>query len=483
MRTRFATPRARIRSFKSRIRSTKTRIRSRGVSVWWNVSPARWLVYLNPVPLALRLAWPRFSMLLGRSLAREKLFMSHGPRLIIMLIALGAAIVLLALQFQRLFEDRSVLPIDDFVEYWAAGKLNARGENPYDPDKLLPLQKNERDTDEAIMMWNPPWTLALAMPFGLLDARTAQLLWVGLGLAFLATGADLLWRINNGNPSQRWLAWMLVFTFLPTLFVLNAGQIGTWIFAGSVLFLYFQQRGWSMLAGAATVLLAIKPHLLYLFWIALIVWGICRDRRLLLGGLLAGLLASGVALACNPKVFQQYWEAMTQRPPVQWQSPTLGSLIRMAGGEGRFGLTFLPTAIGIAWLIWHAMRSCRGKWDWRDQLPILGLMSFVTASYGAWPFDLVILLPAVILVAVRIEQTHNRRLTVWAIGIWLILNGLALAINIAIQRQPFANDGVRISSFWFIWMAPAMLIAYLILTRFSRGPQASAMKRSLEARG
>jgi hypothetical protein len=38
-------------------------------------------------------------------------------------------------QFQRLHNDRSILPIDGFVEYWAAGRLNAHGENPYDPNR------------------------------------------------------------------------------------------------------------------------------------------------------------------------------------------------------------------------------------------------------------------------------------------------------------------------------------------------------------
>src|SRR2546425_7820696 len=83
---------------------------------------------------------------------------------------LAVGVVVLGWQLTHLLANPFVLPPDDFVEYWAAGRLNASGENPYDPDRLVPLERETgRDVDEAGMMWNPPWTLTLAMPFGLLD--------------------------------------------------------------------------------------------------------------------------------------------------------------------------------------------------------------------------------------------------------------------------------------------------------------------------
>src|SRR5713226_8770855 len=88
------------------------------------------------------------------------------------LILVGAGIVLAALllvqQLGRLFADRSIMPPDDFVEYWAAGRLNAHGQNPYEGEYLLPLEREAgRQTfpvdssgrEAAVMMWNPPWTL------------------------------------------------------------------------------------------------------------------------------------------------------------------------------------------------------------------------------------------------------------------------------------------------------------------------------------
>src|ERR1700758_2168136 len=97
---------------------------------------------------------------------------SRGPKASpfrLILVGAGALLVavLLVQQLGRLFADRSIMPPDDFVEYWAAGRLNAHGENPYDPAKLFPLEKGAGRTtlpldsagnETAVMMWNPPWT-------------------------------------------------------------------------------------------------------------------------------------------------------------------------------------------------------------------------------------------------------------------------------------------------------------------------------------
>ena len=157
---------------------------------------------------------------------------------------------LLIQQLGRLLADRTIMPPDDFVEYWAAGRLNAQGENPYDGAKLLPLEKEAgRETfpvdssghEAAVMMWNPPWTLPVVMPLGLLDARVGQLLWLLLNLGVIVFCADWAWRYYQGPAAYRWLAWALAFTFVPTFIVLRAGQIGPLILLGIVGFLHFER--------------------------------------------------------------------------------------------------------------------------------------------------------------------------------------------------------------------------------------------------
>src|SRR5438045_4488317 len=70
-------------------------------------------------------------------------------------------------------------PLDDFVEYWAAGRLNADGVNPYDPAAVLREERRAGwQQPEPVMMYNPPWTLALAMLMGTVPLGTARSVWL-----------------------------------------------------------------------------------------------------------------------------------------------------------------------------------------------------------------------------------------------------------------------------------------------------------------
>jgi hypothetical protein len=368
-----------------------------------------------------------------------------------------AALGVIGWKGSHLLADSSVFPPDDFVEYWAAGRLNALGQNPYDGTLLLPLERDAgRDTDEPIMMWNPPWTLSVAMPVGLLKARAAQLLWLAACLALVVGCGDWLWALYGGPPGQRWLAWLVSLTFLPTLFVLQAGQIGPFILLGITAFLVAERTRWPWLAGAAGVLVAIKPHLVYLFWIALAVWAVRRPMptrwKVIAGGVLVGALALAIPVACNPDVVNQYREAMTRRTPEQWKSPTIGSLLREVFGAERFDLQFAPAFVGLAWLLVVGWRDRHRVRDWSERMPMLLLVSFVTASYGAWPFDLVILLPAVIEVAAGVAASGDRWRALLAAAVYAGINAVALAMNLS-----------HCTSETFVWMAPSLLAAYVLL--------------------
>ena len=392
---------------------------------------------------------------------------------------LALAAVLMVGQVRQLLADPSVWPPDDFVEYWAAAKLTLAGENPYDPALLLPLQQAAgRDTDEAIMMWNPPWSLAVVLPLGLLPAREAQLLWLALNLVVAGFCGDRLWLLLGGSPARRWVGWAVTLAFLPTLFALQSGQISLLLLLGAVLFLECERRGWPVLAGAATVLLAIKPHLAYLVWVAILADAVCRWRvGVIFGGVVAGSMAVLIALAFNPHLLNQYADALGNRPPAQWVSPTLGTLLRLAFGEERFRLQFVPMGIGLAWFAWHWMRT-RHSWNWGEQLPLLLLVSFVTAPYGAWPFDMVLLLPAVLrMVAVCIlslsggcqppELLSRGADTPRSPGLNTKIPLLAL---LAVNLTCLAMNVGRTGSFAFIWVGPAILLLYVFSPKSSFSP-------------
>jgi hypothetical protein len=385
----------------------------------------------------------------------QSILRQHGrPWLLAAVLALALAILFL----QRThLENLSRLPLYDFVEYWAAGRLNASGANPYDPEAMLRLELEVGQHANDVLMWNPPWTLALVMPFGLLPCPLAHLVWLALHFVVLAWCADALWRFYGGPPEQRALAWLLAFTFMPSYIALTAGQIAPLLLLGATAFLVLSRRRQEWLAGAATVLLAIKPHLSYLFWIALLLWTL-RERRLgmLAGGALTGLLATGLAVLCNPSVLSQYWHTFTSQPPAQYRSPTLGTILRLVLGPEQFRLQFLALLPGLAWFVPYWLRH-RRNWAWSEHLPLLLLVSVLMTPYGGWPFDLVLLLVPVLQVAATLQRGNGAPSVWWAAAVYLTINALALA-----------QVAHAMEYFWFIWMTPALLVGYLLLRPHSR---------------
>src|SRR5262245_15431847 len=197
-------------------------------------------------------------------------------RLVVFASALVAGLLFLGLQASRL-SDKSFLPVKDFVEYWAAGRLLMAGGNPYSWDAMLELEKSvgmepylspETGEEMPLMMFNPPWTLVFIMPFAQSSFALSRLMWFVLGLGLVILCADGIWRAYGGSRERRWLAWLLGLSFVPTLQVLQMGQIGPLLLLGIVGFLFcIYESGW--LAGIATVLMAIKPHLFGVFAVAL----------------------------------------------------------------------------------------------------------------------------------------------------------------------------------------------------------------------
>src|SRR6266478_2103531 len=306
-----------------------------------------------------------------------------------------AAIVGLAVAFLARFQALGPvgLYLQDFVEYWAAGHLNASGQNPYDRELMAKVEQEVRPyLGLEVMMWNPPWTLTLVMPLGLLACHWAHLIWLILSLTILLVGADFLWRFYGGVLRYRGISWFIALCFTPTILVLEMGQITPLTLLGLVGFLYFERQQGSFqarnpkseignpkdneprmkhglntdsipcsvrvssvaakakfglpfsnfgfvsnfgfrisdfLCGTCLVLVAIKPHLVYLIGLAIVAWVVDRRRWSVLLGAGAGLLvATVIPLAMNHKVLGQYWEALSQHPPSRFYSPTIGTFLR-----------------------------------------------------------------------------------------------------------------------------------------------------------
>jgi hypothetical protein len=383
-------------------------------------------------------------------------------RLALLVAALLAAGGLLLAQQAQPGAGLAALDPRDFYEYWAAGRLLLEGRNPYDLEAMEQVQREAGREADPILMWNPPWALPLVLPLGLLDLRSAHLVWLVFHLLVLIVSADLAWRLYGGPPQRRWVAQLLAATFVPTWMALIVGQIAPLLLLGAVGFLWCLQRGWDLTAGAAAVLLAIKPHLAALFWVALALWAVREGRwRVLLGGVTTGLFATGLAILAHPAVLGRYLATLTTRPPDQYRPPTLGQLLRLALDSDSLAWGFLPLIPALGWLGWHWAR--RRDWNWPEELPLLLLVSMLVAPYGAWPFDVVLLLLPVL----QLGAAFAREGVSWlprlaALGFHVVFNAAGLAL--LLLQQEYLT---------FAWMTPVLLLGYLGLRtlRYTNQPQ------------
>jgi hypothetical protein len=366
------------------------------------------------------------------------------------LALLGALSVLLFLQLQESTSIRT-WPVDDFVEYWAAARLQLAGMNPYSPEALFAVQKAVGWSESSpVMMWNPPWTLGLVLPFGAWNYSKARSIWLLLHLGVLVGCVAVGLRTYEVPQRIRWVVWICVLIFFPFLFVLRAGQITPMVLLGVSGFLIFEQGNRYRRAAAIATLATIKPHLLYLFWVAFLLWAL--DRRLwrvLSAGAFTIVAATLIPVAFNGKVLQQYMEAATIHSPLDWATPTLGGVLRMLLGTERAWLQFVPSVVGCAWGVFH-YRQHRGSWTWREQMPLLLLTSVLTSSYGAWTYDQVVLLPALVAAIHKADRNASKTRRMVLVSLFLAANVTAFVMNLR-----------GVNEIWFFWMAPVWLSLYL----------------------
>jgi hypothetical protein len=392
---------------------------------------------------------------------------ARRPLLPWLLAASLATIAVLATQLAREPRGLAGLPLYDYVAFWSAGRLNAAGEDPYDPARLEALEREANPgTVDVLVMWPAPWALSLLAPFSRLGPQASHLLWQLTQLAVLLVAVEILWRLQGGDPERRWVAWLVTFTFLPCYFLLVTGQLGAVILLGFAGFLYFLRRGQETAAGACLALAAVKPQLTFLFWIALLLWTIDgRHWRVAAGAILGVLALVALPLWENPHLPFHYWDALTRRTQTHSHlSPVAGTALRLLLAPKRFWPQFVPLIPGILWLVWYWRRHCR-NWQWHERLPALLFASFLAAPYGAWPFDLVVLLLPLLGRAERLSAVPLRNAAA-PVAFYVLIGVVALAQALS-----------EVEYFWFVWMTPALVVVTFLKVWPTVLPSSSSWQR------
>lgn len=387
-------------------------------------------------------------------------------RVPILWVAAPLLLIALIILIRMWSNSNNPLPMRDFVEYWSAGRAFLDGRNPYDPLVLLEHQRrilNEPDLDQPVMMWNPPWSLVLVAPFGAMPPQVSHLVW--LVLQFVAVIISMMMLIAVYRvPKDRWVYVAgAVAMMAPLHLLIWYGQIGGFCLLGLSGFLFFYDRGQMYRAGMFAALLALKPHLLFGVGLVLILDAAfnARSRRVVVAGGLTLIAAALIAWLYNPMVYSYYYQAIQapsseyHRSVRDWKQPLVSYWLRIWIDPSQFRLQFIPTFFASI-VIAAIYLTRKNAWKWPIMMPWLVVISAISTAYGAWIFDLVILLVPIVHAASVQRNTGSSYVLLAAYVIYIIINIVTSMLPILMLRQ----WGVSLGLQGLVYYTPILLALY-----------------------
>ena len=381
--------------------------------------------------------------------------------------ALAAALVLTAVvvnwHLRRLYgggwllSDGSSAPagIVDYVAYWRAFQAVKRGLNPYDPSSLPQVQDLTLNFGEMQQYWNPPWMLVLMAPVLSLPFKLSAALWLYLSILFHGAASLLVWKSEKGGQNSLHPCLVAGLCFYPLWETLFWGQIGTLVTLGVAGFLWAVRNKRDIFAGLFLIPISLKPHLLYLFLLAVGFWVVAERRYRALASFAAGIgILCGLLSISSPLLFENWlknssrsWKHIEGLRSANLVGFTRALMVDFTGWAPVWPILVIPAATAAGFVVWLAFRK-RIEWE-NDLAPIL-CASVVTAPYG-WLHDhLVLSIIQTMAVAWAFERIDSIALRTMMCLDWFVFQALVLGLSFSFM--PF---------FQFFWFPIGVLFLWM----------------------
>ncbi|HEY1241849.1 MAG TPA: glycosyltransferase family 87 protein [Bryobacteraceae bacterium] len=317
----------------------------------------------------------------------------RGARRVVTLAMVAAALAGIAFNFSLTRTTRFGRNVD-FDTFYAAGKLAGTG-RLYDWDAIQALERQNRASNPLPFGRIPAVAFAFK-PLSALPYKWAEALWLGIGIAALG-GFVALWPLAGRLRAAAAVCWSF-----PAAMVLAFGQDTT-------LFLFFVALGvWLLIrekevaAGVVLSLCVIKPHLALLVPIWLIA---TRKWKTIGGGLGGGIAILAVSFAVEgidwPKRFLAAAPGLADAP---LKMPNMRGLLALVGSGMRLEVAL---ALLLAGAVWYLSRHVD-----LTTAAALALAGGLAVSHHAYTYDAVLLLP---LLLVTWERDGRAWLRLWTL--------------------------------------------------------------------
>jgi hypothetical protein len=222
-----------------------------------------------------------------------------------------------------------------------------------------------------------------------------------------------------------------------------AGQTSIFLLAGIAFFFKYHERRpyWS---GLALLMPAIKPHLFLLLWPVILIECVRKRNWRLLGAFGAGLAAAAIfPLFFDAHIWSHYLAAIRAEHIEGQYLANLSFLLRFMVPGHPVWVQAVPSVLGLALCSRYYWRR-REVWNWSEDGAALLLISTMVSPYS-WPFDQLLLLPAII----HVSSTRMRSKTMPVLA---VVNGAAVLL--LLMMTP-------LSSPLYAWSGTACLIWYV----------------------
>jgi hypothetical protein len=324
----------------------------------------------------------------------------------------------------------------DYIQFHAAAKLLAAGENPYGAVEQALVQRpyrNGPDPDDPydrlgfLPYFYPPWLALGCIPLSQLSFPVAKAIWLFFGaLCLAASGAGLA----HGRVTPI-AAVLLGLGLMPCYYAIQLGQTTPLIIALLALAIGSLDRGADRRAGAALAGLTIKPQLSVVVIPVALIWAARRGRWNVLASF-AGVLTA-LMLACTwltPSWPVEMLLATRRTPLPTMLDPSVGvtwlCVLRTLGLSSCI-LAGGYTAAAVPSVIFALTAALGQRRRVEDAISRGVIAAFFVAPYGL-AYDLAVLLvPLLVLLPALSERAALRLLVVAMLGPYLALAGVVAA--------------------------------------------------------
>lgn len=331
----------------------------------------------------------------------------------------------------------------DSIAYWSAVQAFLRGENPYDLDTLINIQRSvvpHLETPQFFL--NPPWAIPLLLPLFCWSFATSSFLLLAGNISITFFTLRKLSELT-APLAPRYM--VLVGAFFPIVSCWYFGQLSCFLMLGAILSLQWivqNYRPWWRV-GVALILFSIKPQTTYLIVIALTLTMIRSVSRRDLGKVALLALLPISFLGYYPNLLSSWFSSFAHS--TQWATSSLPSLAYTATSFVNQPVLLILPALIIATMVIAFDRSVFTP----RRFLAYTIISSLTAPY-AWIFDfspLVIVTYTVTVITMNESTSRIKRLTCIIAVATLCIPFEALWSN---NLQTYALHPLLVAAlFWF----------------------------------